>query len=81
MLIFIRIPGPPKMAACIKPMFNGFNKAMSLVEFVEFYKLLGVSHFVFYNQWIGENVIKVLDYYQKKGEVTIMRYTYYVFTV
>ena len=37
-----------KMAACIKPFHSKWDNAISLIEFLEFHKILGVSHFIFY---------------------------------
>ena len=42
-----------KMAACIKPFHYNWNRALWLIEFIEFHKILGVSHFVFYNHTLG----------------------------
>ena len=45
-----------KMAACIKPFHYNWNRALWLIEFLEFHKVLGVSHFVFYNHTLGPAV-------------------------
>lgn len=45
-----------KMAACIKPFHYNWNRALWLIEFIEFHKILGVSHFVFYNDTLGPAV-------------------------
>lgn len=45
-----------KMAACIKPFHYNWNRALWLIEFIEFHKILGVSHFVFYNHTLGPAV-------------------------
>ena len=46
----------PNLAVCIKPLYNGFNRALNVGEFIEFYKLLGATHFVFYNLRVGDNM-------------------------
>ena len=69
----LRIDNTPNLAVCIKPLFKEFNRALNVVEFIEFYKLLGATHFVFYNLSIGDNVEKVLHHYHTKGEATIMK--------
>jgi hypothetical protein len=43
-----------------------------LVEFIEFHKILGVSKFYFYNLSISEDVDRVLRYYMRKGEATVL---------
>ena len=58
---------------CIKPLYNGFNRALNVVEFIEFYKLLGATHFVFYNLRVGDNMEKVLRDYKERGEITLMK--------
>ena len=43
---------PPTLnttAVCVKPLYNHFNRAVWLVEFIEFYRILGATSFVFYN--------------------------------
>ena len=51
-----------KMAACIKPFHSGWNNALWLVEFIELYKILGVSHFLFYTHNIGHSANMVMVY-------------------
>ena len=43
-----------KLALCVKPLHNSFNRAVWLVEFIEMYQILGVSYFVFYNHSVRE---------------------------
>jgi hypothetical protein len=62
------------MAACIKPFHYSWNRALWLIEFIEFHKLLGVNHFVFYNDTLGPAVTKVVERYQRTGEVTVLRW-------
>ncbi|TRY80778.1 hypothetical protein TCAL_12012, partial [Tigriopus californicus] len=61
--------------ACIKPFFGLWNSPFALVEFIEMYKILGVSHFVFYDTSIGTDARRVLNYYAAKGLVTLFRWT------
>ena len=52
-----RPPALNTTAVCVKPLYNNFNRAIWLVEFIEFYRILGVASFVFYNhsvRWKGE---------------------------
>ena len=55
----------------MKPLFEKWNQALGLVEFIEFYKLLGATHFVFYDLSVGIDVERVLRHYQRLGEVTV----------
>lgn len=59
-------------AVCVKPMHYNYNKILNLIEFIELNRLLGVSHFVFYNHTIGKEVDCVIKDYIDKGIVTIL---------
>ena len=45
---------------CVKPLYGGYNRALWMVEFINFYQLLGVTHITFYNHSIGPDVDQVL---------------------
>lgn len=60
------------LAVCVKPMHYDYNRAVWLVEFLEFHRLLGVSHFYLYNHSVGPDVQKVLDVYQQQGIVVTL---------
>ncbi|XP_068240663.1 uncharacterized protein [Palaemon carinicauda] len=60
------------MSVCIKPFHYEFNRAVWLVEFMEFYLLLGANHFIFYNHTVGPDVQKVLEHYENEGIVTVL---------
>ena len=61
------------LAVCIKPLSARFGDSLRLVEFIELYKILGATHFVFYVFDVGNDVHKVLREYQKRREATLMR--------
>jgi len=63
-----------KMAACIKPFHYNWNRALWLIEFLEFHKVLGVSHFVFYNHTLGPAVDLVIQRYVNTGEATVLEW-------
>ncbi|TRY68761.1 hypothetical protein TCAL_13478 [Tigriopus californicus] len=63
-----------QMVMCVKPFHYNWDRALWLVEFMEMYKLLGVSHFVFYNHTVGSNVDKVLRKYTESHEATVLRW-------
>ena len=50
-----------KNAVCVKPIYNGWNFALRLVEFLEMYRQQGADHFIFYNHSAGPEVIFVLN--------------------
>ncbi|XP_067141214.1 uncharacterized protein [Centruroides vittatus] len=60
------------MAVCVKPLHYSYNRAVWLVEFIEFYSLMGVQHFYFYNHTVGRDVDAVLRSYINQGKVTVL---------
>lgn len=56
---------PDRMAVCVKPFHFSYDQALYLMEYLEFYALLGVSHFTFYNHTLGPRASCVLDSYQR----------------
>lgn len=56
------------MAVCVKPFHFSYDQALYLMEYLEFYALLGVSHFTFYNHTLGPHASCVLQSYQQ-GQV------------
>lgn len=59
---------PDRMAVCVKPFHFSYDQALYLMEYLEFYALLGVSHFTFYNHTLGPRASCVLHSYQS-GQV------------
>ncbi|EDW57756.1 uncharacterized protein [Drosophila virilis] len=59
---------PDRMAVCVKPFHFSYDQALYLMEYLEFYALLGVSHFTFYNHTLGPHASCVLRSYQQ-GQV------------
>ncbi|KMY90077.1 uncharacterized protein LOC6732193 isoform X1 [Drosophila simulans] len=56
---------PDRIAVCVKPLHFNYDQALYLMEYLEFYALLGVSHFTFYNHTLGPHASCVLDNYQR----------------
>ncbi|XP_037074156.1 uncharacterized protein LOC119095434 [Pollicipes pollicipes] len=61
-----------RFAVCVKPFHYEYNRAVWLVEFIEFHRLLGVSRFIFYNHTVGPDVERVLRFYQSRDLVTVL---------
>eukprot|EP00095_Tigriopus_kingsejongensis_P000761 maker-scaffold727_size105747-snap-gene-0.17 protein:Tk00761 transcript:maker-scaffold727_size105747-snap-gene-0.17-mRNA-1 annotation:"conserved hypothetical protein" len=78
----LKIVAPPeyspeiadKMVVCVKPFHYNWDRALWLVEFIETYKLLGASHFVFYNHSVGPLVDKLLKKYVQEHVVTVLEW-------
>ncbi len=51
---------------CVKPLYGGYNRALWIVEFINFYQLLGITHITFYNHSIGPEVDQVLRHLMKE---------------
>lgn len=51
------------IAICVKPFHFNYDQSLFLMEYLEFYSLMGVSHFTFYNHTIGPHVSCILDHY------------------
>ena len=57
-----------RLGVCVKPLYNQYDKALWLLEFLEMYSILGATDFVFYNHSIGPNVAAVLKDYTARNE-------------
>jgi len=60
------------LSVCVKPLHYNFNRADQLVEFIEIHRLLGASHFTFYNHSVGEQVDCILRRYMESGLVEVL---------
>lgn len=58
---------------CVPPLF-GHVPSTTLVEFVEFSRLLGAEHFVIYRHEVSTEVAKTLAFYASRGLVTTIRW-------
>lgn len=48
------VPAPRhNLSVCVKPFHYDFNRAGQLIEFIEVNRILGVTHFTFYNHTVG----------------------------
>lgn len=62
------------MAACVPSLHHDYDKYANLIEFVEFYRMMGVEHFSFYNTSVTEEVSRVLAYYENEGLATVLHW-------
>ncbi|OQV17576.1 hypothetical protein BV898_08347 [Hypsibius exemplaris] len=63
-------------AYCSAPIWGGFNDAAGLVEFLEYYRWMGVERFIFYvHDSAGPAVVRVLACYEERGLVETVRWT------
>ncbi|XP_031355186.1 uncharacterized protein LOC116179532 [Photinus pyralis] len=61
-----------KFGVCIKPLHYEYNGALQILEFIELNRIMGVSHFTFYNHTIGPQVRCILKHYMERGLVTLL---------
>ncbi|XP_023315301.1 uncharacterized protein LOC106648567 [Trichogramma pretiosum] len=60
------------MAVCVPSLHHNYDKYLNLIEFIEFYRMMGVNHFTFYNTSITKEVSNVLAYYRDEGFITVL---------
>lgn len=51
-----------------------YDRALHLVEYIEYHLMLGVNHFTFYNESVSPEVDKVLSHYADKGIATVLNW-------
>ncbi|XP_076348068.1 uncharacterized protein LOC143245596 [Tachypleus tridentatus] len=56
-----------KITVCAKPFYGPYNLTTFLAEFIAFYKVVGVSHFFFYDFQTSLATRKMLDNVSKRG--------------
>lgn len=69
-----------QLSVCVKPLHYQYDRALWLVEFIEFYRLLGADHFIFYNHTMGRTIEAVVGHYVKEGVVTLLPWSLPVVT-
>ncbi|XP_011303364.1 uncharacterized protein [Fopius arisanus] len=62
------------MAVCVPVLHHNFNRALELIEFIEYYEMMGINHFTLYNSSVTPEVDKVLTYYRTKLTATILNW-------
>lgn len=61
-----------KFSVCVKPFHYEFDKAVLLVEFIEFHRIMGVEFFTFYNHTLGRSVDIILSWYTDQGIAEVL---------
>lgn len=58
---------------CVAPVHSFYNSTLEIIEFVELYKILGVTRFTIYNHTMSDEVSCVLNHYiEKENSVSVM---------
>ncbi|XKL60306.1 hypothetical protein PGB90_001322 [Kerria lacca] len=61
-----------KIAICVKPLHSYFDKTLELIEYIELNKILGISHFTFYDASTGPNANCILEKYRNEGLISVL---------
>lgn len=67
---------------CVQPFHHKFDKVIELISFIEYYRLMGVTKFVFYRDSVKPGIDKIFDYYKSNNLVVILEWNlpdFYVF--
>ena len=59
---------------CLRPIHFNRSIAFDIVEWVEYYRLMGVEHFVIYNFNSDPLTNRILNYYINKGFLTVVQW-------
>ncbi|XP_037956091.1 uncharacterized protein LOC119685783 [Teleopsis dalmanni] len=62
----------PTIAACVGPLQFHYNEALRVAEFVEMYRILGVTHFYFYVMDATDEVKQLLAHYRDIGLADVL---------
>ena len=69
-----------RMSVCVKPFHYEYDRALWLVEFIEFYRVLGGDQFIFYNHSMGPSIEAVVKHYVKENVITLLPWSLPVIT-
>ncbi|XP_039290740.1 uncharacterized protein LOC111043913 [Nilaparvata lugens] len=65
-------PNDITMAICVKPLHHYYDNTMVLLQFLEYYQLLGVSHVLLYNDTSSAATSCLLKDYERRGVVSVL---------
>ena len=68
-------PLSKNIASCVRSIWGSVDK-YRLIEWIEFQKLLGVADITFYSQTTDQDTETILEYYERKGMVTLIEGSY-----
>ncbi|XP_062540593.1 uncharacterized protein LOC134208739 isoform X2 [Armigeres subalbatus] len=70
--LLLRLPPSRKLAICVAPAHHNYSDAARMVEFVEYWQLLGAERFYFYNKSITAEVDRVMSYYREQTVAEVL---------
>ena len=60
------------MTVCYGVLFHGWDRYRTLLQNIEYNKLMGAEHFFVYNMSTGPRISALLNFYSKKGILTVL---------
>lgn len=72
-LTLIKAPPKHQLGLCVPPLFGELSIS-AIIQFIELWKILGASHFTFYLHDISFSISNLLNFYQSRGEVTLLNW-------
>ncbi|XP_065086554.1 uncharacterized protein LOC135708391 [Ochlerotatus camptorhynchus] len=70
----LRSPPSRKLAVCVGPAHHNYSNAARVVEFIEYWQLLGAERFYFYNKSISAEVDRVMSYYREQNVAKVLQW-------
>ncbi|KXJ83224.1 hypothetical protein RP20_CCG007934 [Aedes albopictus] len=70
----LRTPPRRKLAICVGPAHHNYSNAARIVEFVEYWQLLGAERFYFYNKSVTAEVDRVMSYYRERNVAEVLQW-------
>ncbi|OQV16811.1 putative Galactoside 2-alpha-L-fucosyltransferase 1 [Hypsibius exemplaris] len=68
-------PRELSFAHCGPPIYGQYDRPAAVVEFVEYYRLMGVGRFIWYPMNVSSRTQTVLDYYVREGVMELTNWT------
>ncbi|KAI5636955.1 glycosyltransferase family 92 domain-containing protein [Phthorimaea operculella] len=69
--------GQENIHVCVRPLHYSYNDVDWMVEWIEFNRILGVTHFYFYNMSIGDNIDCMLRNYPNNEKLfTVLEFDF-----
>lgn len=66
--------GYMKVGVCVSPIYGKINLS-NFIQFIELLKLQGVDNIIIYKMTVSKSVQILVDYYQSRGDITIVNWT------
>ncbi|XP_038118286.1 uncharacterized protein LOC6054363 [Culex quinquefasciatus] len=72
--LLLRMNPSRDLAVCVGPVHSNYSNAARIVEFFEYWRLLGAERFYLYNKSITEDVSRVLGHYRDRGIAEVLEW-------